>query len=211
MDVTHYDDDLNYLQSRLNGTIVKLKEDGSPFLIHDVYYEIDEDGDVIDDRVKVNGVKYAGTEFHKTLYLDDVDINPFPIGNINYGGHCSFVQRTASRQYKQGLWSHNYITNDYIPFTHKSIINAIRNEYPSVNESFELLVCGECSDIALTRDLSLASVYKDHDFFVSSLFYRCTILIAEVWFRPKDKFLKLEFGEHYKYMEEYVKEQLNVS
>lgn len=211
MDITDYDDNIDYISTRLSGSLCKLKSNGEPILIQEIFISHDEDdsGEVVVHADKfVNGVEYG-----ITLCLEDIDINPFPIGNVNAFNNCCFVERLCSRQWKQGFWSHNIHTDMFLHISSPPLINAVKGMYPSIHNGFELLMSGESTHVGISRELSIQDPSKntEQSAYESTLFYRSKLPIGSMLYRPEDGFTSVTLFNSFDYLNEYVYEQLRMS
>jgi hypothetical protein len=96
-----YGKDYTYAATRLNGTIVRLK-DGEPFTVH----SIDAGGMAV-------GVLMKDGLVHN-YHLDDLDVHPIRLGYINHErGGTSYIRRMPLRRdWKQGLRSSQCVSNN---------------------------------------------------------------------------------------------------
>lgn len=143
--------DVEYASSRLSGTIVRLK-DGTPIKIIEV-----------DGSLMVTYVRLSDNNTSHFCDMRDLDIEPVPLGYINYSGHALYLTRQPKRNdWKQGLRRSNFVYTtesggqsrfDSIPF--KSLADCIVNNYPTITEAIRLL--NERNTVAISREFALKS------------------------------------------------------
>lgn len=137
-----YGDDYYYAASRLKNSIVRVG--GMPVYVHN----INEDCIVWYTRLGGNG--------ESSDHLEDFDLSPVPLGNVNEGGKCSYTFRSPSRYYKQGLTKEVFRSKFFpVNLFSEAVSKTIRGIYPNIKDCFELLMCGESNHIAFSRSFSL--------------------------------------------------------
>jgi hypothetical protein len=123
-----YGKDYAYAATRLNGTIVRLK-DGEPFHVANV------DGDGI-----VSGIELRSGLAVRTT-LDGLDVHPVKLGYVNHeGGGTSYIRRMPLRRdWKQGLREEQCITSNLRlgRINHQDLCNTIMGIFPKFSSAIK--------------------------------------------------------------------------
>ena len=179
-----YEDNLEYAKGRLESTLVRVGEE--PFYVHQIK--------TLGPSMIAEGLFYHSGEV-KTVKLSSINIEPVPLGYVNYGAHCYFIMRKPARKWKQGLCFGNIAfvgAQGFREFPINEMRNTIKNIYPTFNEATRL-VKGEHKSVAFSRDFA---VTRNNE-----VLYRGRQV--GVW----DKLINL--NDKYKYLSEYVEECAN--
>lgn len=121
-----YGNDWQYARTRLIETVVRVKKDNTPVMIHDV------------TRTKVVCSALSDGDTLINLKLDDLDVKPVNLGYLNYNGVASYIVRVPKRRdWRQGMRYGNIkslsgISAQHIPL--KYYDHVIRGEYPSLDK-----------------------------------------------------------------------------
>lgn len=141
-----YNSDPHYASQKLSGSIVRL--DGRPIYIESVY----EDG-------IVSFSTFTGQ--NRQCQLNELNLEPVPLGYINLRQNTVYGQRVPARYYIQGLRQNNFLTRGRSRLgspIHRSLAlyNTICGIYPSLADCFESLVEREgCQSKAFSRKFAL--------------------------------------------------------
>lgn len=127
-----YGEDWSYARTRLEGTIVRYKDE--PVHIHSINVET--------GRAEVSNVETYGTEKDRPYRVDTDDLNlkPVPLGYVNLKAGVAYLSRIPMRRdWKQGLRLENCFFNSARRFSlvGKPISDCIKGIYPSFKEAFE--------------------------------------------------------------------------
>lgn len=206
MHISDYDDNISYLKSRLSGALFK------ETLYKDFIFIQEVSGTSINNSVAMGFNIISGGLIRLEIPVQNIDINPFPIGNINYKKESVYAMRIPNRTYKQGLWGENlYCKKFYIPADTAEVFTTLRGQYPSLYKSTDLLLSEENSSVAISRSLSVkqAEVLADGSDLVSStLVLNSELPIGSLKFRVEDSFVSVQLLEEYSYLTEYVEEEM---
>jgi len=189
-----YGNDFAYAQSRIQGTILRVKKTGEP-----VYVYIVNGG----GQCSVTPIERDwGGEATVTMHVDDLDMHPVPLGYVNSAGEATYLMRVPMRRdWKQGLrqencWSSGRRLNS-IPM--KDLKNCIIGRFPSFETALKDVVkSGEKAKnkiIAWHRHWAVSTdgrvFYKNHE-------QVGTILDGHVDLFPSHKYLAEVLEESFK-------------
>lgn len=133
-----YGKDFAYANSRIQGTVVRLKKDNEP-----VYVQL------VNNMGLCSVVAIEGMDQHMeaapgtsmTIRLDDLNLEPVPLGYVNTGGRALYLQRIPIRRGpgNQGLTQGNCgSTGERLwRFPNKSLRQCIIGKYPSFDKAVE--------------------------------------------------------------------------
>lgn len=186
-----YKDNPAYASERLGDTVVRLCN-GELIYVNNV-------GSV--GRVSA----YKITDFNSSFYctLDDVDIEPLPLGWTMYGRNCDFISRRPVRRYKQGTHWGNISGVRLDDYGGRNVHNytlletAVYNKYPDWNTALQL-VEDVYRKAALSRDFAID---EEHRLWYKSLYDPIGV------FNTKDQRIYLNANRFY--LQETVEETLD--
>lgn len=148
-----YGDDWEYANSRLNGTIVRLKEE--PVFVHNIGRGM---------KAEVSTLEDVYTAFFADAH--DLDLVPVPLGMCNFDGVAAYLSRVPLRRdWRQGLRRENFISSvgDHAKIPPNILAKVIKGVYPTLKECLEK-VKGEDASAAWCRHWAVTSheklVYK---------------------------------------------------
>lgn len=144
-------DDAGYASTRLTDTVVRTKDKGTPVLVHNIL--MSDNGpivnclDVLDKKDVV-------------IPLDELDVNPPPLGYVNHGANATYVTRMPMRKdWKQGVRTSNMSTlQGYNPIrlSLKHIGTTIIGKYPSFNSVVKAVRRAKpAQSMAFSRDFAV--------------------------------------------------------
>ena len=143
--------DYGYAQARLLSSVVNLH--GEPVVVHE-----------LDGLESACVADITGNA--KNVPLEEIDMTPFKVGNINIGGYSEYLVRNPARQWKQG-----FRFNQLAPCSLRlpnlvstSTFNMLRGKYPSISQCAESIVCNEAFSRSFSRVFSLKSIYSEEGF-----------------------------------------------
>lgn len=141
-------DTASYASTRLNDTVIR--KGTTPILVNNC-----EDHSIGKIVVYWSGIMdgAGGADF-----LNDLNLDPVPLGYVNYDGSVQYMTRMPMRQdWKQGLRDRNVVTyqgfnND---FSYKIIGKTIMGDFPKFSKVLERLNGGGYNIQAFDRDFAL--------------------------------------------------------
>ena len=217
-----YGDDIRYAKQRLEGTIVRVGAE--PVVVRQVFFPgedgkvmmrpVDEDGGEIEDDVEdaevfyvpQDGlmrarVVYLRDDNEATVLIDDLNLEPVPLGYINYDGSAYYVARKPMRNdWRQGLRTANmaFIGNEgFYQIPTKELRETVLEMYPTVEKVKEMFKANIVKARAFSRDFALQR-QPDGDDLIS---YKGKLV-------GKMNMLPIR-NEQYKYLTEYLQEVLD--
>jgi hypothetical protein len=178
-----YKDNIEYARQRLLGTVVR--HNNEPFIV---------------SKIGITGV-VLGAYLTNALEpvqvdLDDLNLEPVPLGYVNYNNSSYYVVRKPMRRdWRQGLRMANIAfigPAGFHDLPHKSIRKTILGEYPKIEAAVAKLR-GGVDKIAFSRHFALTSNLD--------LEYKGNCLVGKY-----DKVFTLE--EPFKYLTEHLMETI---
>ena len=134
-----YGDDYQYANSRLGGTAVR--HEGLLFHVEEVLPSMTADG------------WYLGSGNPAKVAVDDLDLQPLPLGYVNYYDTASYVTRIPRRDdWRQGTRRRVLQCIDGVDTQQMSVAklqHAVDNIYPSFNDALRLVRA--CTRVAWCR------------------------------------------------------------
>lgn len=125
-----YGNDYEYANSRLEGTVVRLK--GKPVYISSVGQEM-----------TANVSYLTSIEEIFKVTVDELDLKPVPLGYCNRRGSTSYLMRMPMRRdWRQGTRIANMRAEGAFPpdvLAYKELDPVIRGEYPTLKECLEFV------------------------------------------------------------------------
>lgn len=179
-----YSDNLEYAQTRLNKTLVRVGEE--PFYIR----EVDDWG----DGVAVEGYFYKSPHIKQTFLVGELNLEPVPLGYVNYEGGAYYLSRKNMREdWRQGLRQGNMFfigPEGFFDFPIEPMRDTILNNYPSFQEAVKYIEEEIVDQVAFSRRFALGRGKR--------LMYKGRVV------GTYDKLAKL--SEAYIYLTEYLNE-----
>ena len=151
--------DYGYARHRLVGTIVR-DPDNTPIYVQDLYTD-EDNGEIYSKCTSLSG------RSHHKFKLDELNLKPLPLGNVNLMGRSSYVSRLPLRNdWRQGTRQQNVTvlngnfkqnpgTNKDAILRSTALIKCVQNKYPSVEDAMENLINGEYLGMSFSRKFSL--------------------------------------------------------
>lgn len=141
MEISDYDGDMEYIRSRIRSTIVKVN--GEPVSVLDI---------------ENDGTTYVHNMFKRVeqkIFIEDLDINPFRLGYVNYNRSVAFLVRKPVRHYKQGLCPSSIMSFGRYSLNSVPTVNMMMGIYPTVEECLEHVMCEETPRKAFSYDFAV--------------------------------------------------------
>lgn len=142
-----YSSDYNYANAKLAGSLVRFGL--TPVIVNEV--------DVDDGEVSFS---YIGGN-HNHCHLDQLDLEPVPLGYVNHPQGCSYACRIPARHWRQGLRDGlinvKGRTAIRVSITSRALVNTILGVYPSLSSCFDALANGEATERAFSRDFAIGT------------------------------------------------------
>jgi hypothetical protein len=148
--------DVHYAKQRLNNTIVRL-------------------GKKVVHLTSIGGWEYRALNLYtrksETIQLNqaDLNLNPIPLGYVNYKGNAYYLSRKPVRKWKQGLSldsvhireekNKGFISKSDIMHS-RSLVDCVNNKYPSLSQAFHAVYSGAVTSSAFGRTFSLRYDHK---------------------------------------------------
>lgn len=148
-----YIDNIGYAEDRLLNTIVRYG--GIPILIRRIFF-----------GPKDNQIMFTGKTYDSELtgYVGDLDIEPIPLGYVNYNGHAYYMIRKPMRNdWRQGLRPGNFTfvgREGFFEIPLEEITNTCLGKYPSLIEACQLLKNKKTDKVAITRHFAVCDKNK---------------------------------------------------
>ncbi len=148
-----YHDDIEYAAKRLSNTMLCLRT-GMPFIISHV--------EKVGSRTKIRGYAYPSADANpdeSEVDLDDLDLTPVPLGNVNIKDKCYFAARKPMRKdWCQGLSKNALLVQDIvnkkvISLNFSNLVPTVLGQYPKFNHLVALKAFR--GHQAFSRDFSL--------------------------------------------------------
>lgn len=155
-----YGIDFAYAGTRVQGTIVRIRETNEPVYVH----IIGRDGNCLVSLVETLTV-------HIAVHLDELNLQPISLGYVNTAGQATYFQRIPKRKdWKQGLRAENCLSSGrrLFDFPMESFRQAVKNEYPNYKRALEGIKTksSKTKTIAFHRSWAVTSnrelLYKNH-------------------------------------------------
>lgn len=165
-----YGKDYNYARSRIEGTIVRIQETNVPVLVR----HVDRDSGICSVS------KLLDIDIDESFVnLDDLNVEPVPLGFVNYAGDAIYLQRIPNRRGpgNQGLNERNCASSGarLWAFPNKCLHQCIMNEYPSFEkaceESLQKTRRGKYKTIAFHRHWAVSN---------NNLMYKNRLLVGSI-------------------------------
>jgi len=180
-----YEDNLEYAKGRLELTLVRVKEE--PFFVHTVKN--------IGKTMVAEGVFFYKEGEISVVKMSDLNLEPVPLGYINYGPSAYFLLRKPARKWKQGLNTGNmgFVgAQGFRDFPPREMRETVLGIYPTFKDSLNLIKThvkvAFCREFAITENKHI--LYRERN-------------VGKV-----DKLVSLE--PRYNYLSEYLEEMINV-
>jgi hypothetical protein len=127
-----YGKDYNYARTRIEGTIVRIRKTNEPVHVQNVSRQ--------NGICSVSLITDADGKMFPTN-LDDLNVEPVPLGYVNNGGNAFYLQRIPNRRgpNNQGLNVRNCMSSGPLlfEFPTKSLRQCIIGEYPKFDRAYE--------------------------------------------------------------------------
>ena len=204
MSKVSYNEDFKYADSRLRGTVVKLK--GKPFYVDSVHINGEVSGRVVSPNDE--------NLFLENIPLKDLDLVPFKIGYVNLPNKSPcYLERIPSRFYKQGLTNKNVRFKKGIPFpiTYPCIYNSVVGIFPSLYKCIDLVLNGECEEEAFDNEFSCCIKSPNYLSQGVVLMYKADYVIGSVdnKINHDNGVVNVRLNENFKFLKELVEEKFN--
>lgn len=150
-------DDINYANGRLVGTIVRLKDE--PVKVNDIYLQV--------DGITAT-VKHLKNGYNKDVLLNELNLEPVPLGFCNTPRGLSYLTRVPLRRdWRQGLRQHNMVALMGVDprfATERYLRRTIVGDYPTFKDALKQLKerkedYGFDHKIAFCRDFAIDESY----------------------------------------------------
>ena len=135
-----YNSDVTYASAKLTDSMISLN--GTPVQVR----AVNSRGQVTWRSFQDEGVNNL-TEF---------DLEPFKLGYCNNNGVATYLRRIPARHWRQGLRTGTLSGSYGVPnLLSKYFRDCVSGFYPCLEESDELISCGEVNSVAFSRNFSL--------------------------------------------------------
>ena len=193
MSIVNYGNDFEYANSRLSGTVVRIKE--KPVYVSHVL----EDSGVAEGYFTLTNEPFE-------CDLCELFLPPVPLGYVNTKEGCTFGQRIPTRHYKQGLNGSNFYGREFRPgYKNVDTARTILGLYPSPMEVAEYVLNGEVSSKAFSRNFALAAGSKSS----LNLMFRSQ-QVGKVTWNDEIKNLNYHLSDKAMYLQEMLEESISV-
>lgn len=141
-----YGNDYDYANSRLEGTVVRLK--CKPVYVHNV----------------TRGMKAIVSYLSKmddyfVVEAEELDLKPVPLGYCNKRGYATYLMRMPMRRdWRQGTRLANMTTKGELPiglFNNRDLEDVVLNNYPTLKECLKAISKGTCRSMAWCREWAI--------------------------------------------------------
>jgi hypothetical protein len=127
-----YGKDFGYANTRVTGTVVRLIKGGEPVLVNTITNS---------GLCSVTLLENIEAGDSTTVHLDDLNLEPVPLGYVNHNGKAIYLQRIPVRRGpgNQGLNANNCIsTGERLwRFPNKALRQCIMGKYPDFKTAFK--------------------------------------------------------------------------
>jgi len=144
--------DSDYARQRLNSTVVRIGEDPI-YLISEGGWEY--------RAIRLKDGKDSTINIRKV----DLNLNPVPLGYVNYGQEAYYLSRKPVRRWKQGLGEESLSVISHmakkaiIPrggiIASPALAYCIENKYPSIQKCYKKINSGLVNSMSFSRDFAL--------------------------------------------------------
>lgn len=190
----NYGDELEYADSRIRGSVLKVMDEERIVQVGQLNYDDNafECSDVISGE-------------YLRLSLQELDMTPLKLGFVNCPTYCSYTSRMPSRHYKQGLtpntlFRHPAKGGGYggINFNSQSVARCALGIFPSLINCTERVTCGEVKSSAFSRNFAVD--------YSKSLLFR-TKTVGEVHFNPSNGLIHARLAPKFKFLQEMLEDE----
>lgn len=151
----YYDRDIEYVQRRLNGTILMRMADNAPICVLNVVDDYNKDGKAFNANMMEIS---SGRQYQAPL--SSLSMEPPRVGFLNLADRAVYVFRRPVRKYRQGLHSEQLVTSkgsvrDLPPLYDTVWLPTYTNTYPTFKEACQKIAKDRVRSAAFARDFAV--------------------------------------------------------